>query len=252
MFVKTLLWIGIFLWMAISAAEAQIVLRTAYPNFPPFHFVDEKGAMAGFFYEIIAEALERRMGVTVVWTAYPWTRCQENLKSGTDDAMITVPTPERAVYTVTHRDPFYLKPLNLFTYANHPQLARIGKIRTLADLKTGGFSVITYSGNGWHKNNVEPLGIKTYESAYLENVWKMLAEKRGDTVIEWPLGAWPDIRRAGVADAVVDTGVTLAAMPFHLLIRKGYPRTDLLARFNAAIGKMKADGTMKRILASYR
>jgi polar amino acid transport system substrate-binding protein len=251
MFRKTLLWIGIVLWMTTSAAGAQTRLRIAYPNFPPFHWMNEQGTMAGFFYEIITEALEKRMGLQVVWTSYPWIRCQENLKAGTDDAVLTVPTPERARYTVTHRDPFYQKSLNLFAYANHPQWDRIKKIRTIADLKKGGFSVITYSGNSWHKSHVEPLGIKTHETAYLENVWKMLAEKRGDTVIEWPAGAWPDIMRAGVPDRIVDTSITLSSMPFHLLIRKDYPRTDLLAEFNGVINKMKADGSMKTILAKY-
>jgi polar amino acid transport system substrate-binding protein len=251
MFRKTAIWIGILLWMTTSAVEAQTRLRIAYPYFPPFHWMNEKGEMAGFFYEIISEALEKRMGMTAVWTSYPWIRCQESLKAGTDDAVITVPTPERAQYTVTHRNPFYQKPLNLFTYANHPRWDRISKIRTISDLKKGGFSVITYSGNGWHKTHVEPLGIKTYETAYLENVWKMLAEKRGDTVIEWPAGAWPDIRRAGVPDRIVDTSITLSTMPFHLLIRKDYPRTDLLTDFDEVINKMKADGSMKTILAQY-
>jgi polar amino acid transport system substrate-binding protein len=251
MFGKTVLWVAVLLWMTSTAAGAQTRLRIAYHYFPPFHWMNEKGEMEGFFYDIVSEALEKRMGVTVVWTSYPWIRCQENLKAGTDDALLTVPTPERAEYTVTHRDPFYQKPLNLFTYADHPQGDRIRKIRTIADLKKGGFSVITYSGNGWHKNHVEPLGIKTYETAYLENVWKMLAEKRGDTVIEWPAGAWPDIRRAGVSDRIVDTSVTLATMPFHLLIRKDYGRTGLLTDFNAVISKMKADGAMKTILAKY-
>ena len=248
---KAILFAGILFWMAISAAEAQTSLRLAYPNFPPFHWAKENGAMAGFFYEIITEALEKRMGVTVVWAVYPWTRCQENLKTGEADAIITAPTAERAAYTVTHKDPFYSKPLNLFTYKNHPRLAEIRKIRKLADLKKGGFSVITYSGNGWHKDHVEPLGIKTYETAYLENIWKMLAEKRGDTVIEWPSGAWPEIRRLGISARIVDTSVTLSSMPFHLLIRKDFPRTDLLAGFNETIKMMKADGTMKAILSRY-
>lgn len=251
MFMKALLGIGIVLWLTVSAAEAQTRLRIAYPPFPPFHWMDEGKGMSGFFYEILTEALEKRMGLTVVWTAYPWIRCQENLKTGTDDAVITVPTPERAAYTVTHRDPFYRKPLHLFTYAGHPKLARLGKVRKIADLRKGGFSVITYSGNGWHKNNIEALGIKTHEVAYLENVWRMLAEKRGDTVIEWPPGAWPDIRRIGASDRIVDTGITLAAMPFHLLIRKDYPRVNILAGFNGTIGRMKADGSMNRILAKY-
>jgi polar amino acid transport system substrate-binding protein len=251
MFRKTALFAGILFWMVISSADAQTRLRIAYPYFPPFHWVNEKSEMAGFFYEIITEALETRMGLTVVWTSYPWTRCQENLKAGMDDAVITVPTAERAAYTVTHRDPFYQKPLHLFTYADHPRWAQIKKIRKIADLKKGGFSVITYSGNGWHKENIQPLGIKTYETAYLENVWKMLAEKRGDTVIEWPPGAWPDIGRAGVSSRIVDTSITLSAMPFHLLIRKDHPRADLLAGFNEIIKGMKADGAMKAILSRY-
>jgi polar amino acid transport system substrate-binding protein len=250
-FRKTAIFAGILLGIMVSTVDAQTRLRIAYPYFPPFHWVNENSAMAGFFYEILAEALEKRMGLTVVWTSYPWTRCQENLKAGIDDAVITVPTAERAAYTVTHRDPFYQKPLHLFTYADHPRWAQIKKIRKIADLKKGGFSVITYSGNGWHKENIQPLGIKTYETAYLENVWKMLAEKRGDTVIEWPPGAWPDIRRAEVPDRIVDTSITLSAMPFHLLIRKDHPRVDLLAAFNENIKRMKADGTMKVILSRY-
>lgn len=246
-----LIFTGILFSMISFTANAQTRLRIAYPAFPPFHWAKDNGEMAGFFYEMITEALERRMGLTVVWTAYPWIRCQENLKTGIDDAIITVPTVERAVYTVSHKDPFYQKPLNLFTYMDHPRLLEIRKIRKVADLKEGGFSVITYSGNGWHKENLQSLGIKTYETAYLENVWKMLAEKRGDTVIEWPLGAWPDIRRAGVPDRIVDTSITLSAMPFHLLIRKDHPRVGMLADFNEIIQRMKTDGSMKMILSRY-
>jgi polar amino acid transport system substrate-binding protein len=247
-----LLIIGSLLFFSTSlAANAQPLLRIAYPSFAPFHWVKADGTMSGFFYEIITEALEKRMGVKVVWTAYPWPRCQENLKSGADDAILTVPTAERAVYTVTHKDPFYQKPLNLFTYVGHPRIAAIKKITTIADLKRSGFSVITYSGNGWHKDNVQSLGIKTFEAPYLKNVWEMLAEKRGDIVIEWPPGAWPGIKRAGVTDRVVDTTITIAVMPFHMLIRKDYPDVQILADFNETIQTMKADGTLKLILSKY-
>lgn len=242
-----ILWLG----AVASAADAQTRLRIAYAIFPPFHWVKENGVVTGFFYDIATEALRKRMGVRLVWTSYPWIRCQESLKNGTDDAIMTVPTEERAAYTVTHRDAFYHKSLNLFTYANHPRLEQIRKVRRIADLRDGGFSVITYSGNGWHKVHVQPLGIKTYETGYMKNVWTMLAQRRGDTVIEWPPGAWPDIKRAGVTDRIVDTSIVLSTMPFHLLIRKDYPRTDLLSGFNGVIRTMKADGTMKRILSSY-
>ncbi|MFH0997813.1 MAG: transporter substrate-binding domain-containing protein [Pseudomonadota bacterium] len=205
-----LIFAGIFFVMMSSTAIATPILRIAYPVFPPFHWVNENGEMTGFFYDILTEALEKRMGMAVVWTAYPWSRCQENLKAGKDDAVLTVPTLERAGFTVTHKTPFYLKKLNLFTYIEHPRFAEIIKIQKIADLKSGGFSVITYSGNSWHKENVQSMGIKTYENSSLENVWKMLAEKRGDVVIEWPPGAWPDIRRADVSGRVVDTATQIS------------------------------------------
>ena len=233
-------------------ALAQPPLRIAYPEFPPFHWVGSDGRMTGFFYDIITEALERKMGVHVVWAAYPWTRCQENLKRGLEDAILTVPTAERAEYTVTHPHPFYWKTLHVFTCADHPRLEEIRQLRSLEDLKRDGFSVITYSGNGWNKENVQSAGVRTYETAVLENIWKMLEKKRGDIVIEWPPGAWPDIRLAGLQDRIVDTGVRLSAMPFHLLIRKDSPFVSLLDDFDKTVRKMYNDGTIQSIVLGYQ
>jgi len=226
-------------------------MRMAYPTFPPFHWADESGALKGFLYEIVTEALEKRMGQPLTWTAYPWVRCQENLKTGQADAIITVPTTERAAYTTTHRRPIYKKSLNLFTYADHPRMAEIKEIGGIADMGNSGFSVITYSGNGWHNDHVRSQGVRTYEVAILKNVWKMLAEKRGDLVIEWPPGAWPDIAGEGVADRIVDTRKTIAEMPFHVLIRKNAPMVGLLADLDAVIEQMERDGTIAAILDRY-
>jgi len=148
--------------LAMATAHAQTPLKVAYPTFPPFFWAAEKGVMKGFFYEIIMEALENRMAVPVAWKAYPWTRCQKNLKDGKADAVITVPTAERATYTVTHKNPFYLKSLNVFTYAGHSRIEEIRQIKEIDDIKSGNFSVITYRGNGWHTENVDSKGIMTH------------------------------------------------------------------------------------------
>jgi polar amino acid transport system substrate-binding protein len=234
-----------------SLSQGQPPMRIAYPTFPPFHWTDESGALKGFFYEIVSEALEKRMGQKLVWTAYPWIRCQENLKIGQADAIITVPTAARSAYTVTHRRPIYKKPLNLFTYSDHPRMPEIKAIGGIADMGTSGFSVITYSGNGWHNDHVRSQGVRTYEVAILKNVWKMLAEKRGDLVIEWPPGAWPDIIGEGVPDRIVDTRKTIAEMPFHVLIRKNAPMGGLLADLDAVIEQMEKEGTIAAILDRY-
>ncbi|MCP4693898.1 MAG: amino acid ABC transporter substrate-binding protein, partial [Desulfobacterales bacterium] len=211
----------------------------------------DTGGVKGFFYDMMIEALEKRMGVSTVWAALPWKRCQENVRMGRFDAMITVPTEERAAYSDTHPDPFYLKQIKLFTHVGHERLDEINAIRTIEDIKKGGYTVITYSGNGWHKKNVTSIGVPTFETARVRNVWLMLAAKRGDLVIEWPMGAYPDINELGVGDRVLETDVSLEAMQFHLLISKKSNYKKILPRFNDVIKAMHADGTMKKILSAY-
>ena len=251
--VKTvrLIWILVFVILLPLSGHAQPPLRIAFPIFPPFHWIDKEGHVTGFFYDIIVEALDKKMGIATAWTVYPWFRCQENLKVGADDAVLTVPTTERGVFTVTHPHPFYQKPLSLYTYVDHPRIDEIRKIETIADIKARGFSVITYSGNGWNKMHVRSIGIETFESSYLDNIWKMLARRRGDIVIEWPAGAWPVIERLGLKHQIIDTGIIPASMPFHLLIRKGAPQTGILAEFDTIIVGMIADGTIQTIIKQY-
>ena len=234
-----------------DGALARDDIKIVYPEFQPFFSKTESGGVKGFFYDLIIEALQRRMGIQTSWTALPWKRCQEYVKSGEFDAMITVPTRERSLYSETHADPFYRKELKIFTYTGHARLQAIEQIRTLVDIKKGGFSVITYSGNGWHKKNVASLGVETHETPIVRNVWRMLAGKRGDLVIEWPQGAYPDIYELGLSKALVETDVALEAMPFHLLISKKSDYRKILPRFNAVIKTMQADGTTDAILTAY-
>jgi len=257
MSVKTIFFISILLLVLVfqinsNAQTPQSSLRIAYSEFYPFHWTDKTGTLKGIFYDIITEALEKRMRLPLVWTAYPWARCQENLKFGKDDAILTVPTSERSAYTMTHKDPFFKKPLHIYTYVDHPKLTQIMTIKTITDIKNNGFSVVTYSENGWNKKNIQSLGIKTYESPYIENVWQMLVSRRGDLIIEWPVAALPNISRLKLNHQVFDTGILLSDMPFHLLINKDNPMVSVLNSFNTTIQDMKNDGIISTILERYR
>jgi len=220
-----------------------------YPDFWPF-FTRRDGKMTGFFYEIVSEALGR-MDIKSEWQVYPWGRCQENVKSGLGEAMITVPTAERLEYADTHLNPFYLKELKVFTYAGHSNLPTIMSIREIGDIKKAGLTVITYVGNGWNDRHVKSRGIKTYETPKLPNVWRMLANRRGDIVIEWPGAAWPDILKSNLLGEIVETDVSLQAMPFHLLVSKKSTYIGRLAEFNQVILEMKKDGMIASIVEKY-
>ncbi|WP_232364026.1 substrate-binding periplasmic protein [Desulforapulum autotrophicum] len=226
-------------------------MKIAYPEFYPFFSKPQNGKIEGFFYEILTEALEHRMVIHTQWFQMPWKRCQNQVRIGKMDAMITFPTEERLTYCDTHPDPFYLKELKLFTYKGHKRLNEIQQIGSIADIKKGGYTVITYSGNGWNTDNITTLGIPSFETSEVHNVWKMLAAKRGDLVIEWPVGVKASLDKDGLADKIVETGVLLSSMPFHLLIGKQSGYTHILAGFNDVIQRMLDDGTIKRIIVKY-
>ncbi|MDJ0784431.1 MAG: transporter substrate-binding domain-containing protein [Desulfosarcinaceae bacterium] len=242
---------AILLFWCPLTARAEAPLRIAYTDFPPFHYRSSGEPLQGFFFEIISEALQQRMGIPLKWSAYPWKRCQQNVRNGIDDALLTVPTTERLHYTATHPNPFYLKDLHLFTRKGHPRLTEMQHLQTIADIRDKSFTVVTYSGNSWHQTHVASLGIVTHETDLVENVWRMLAAGRGDLVIEWPHGAWPAIRRLDLTEEILDIRVSLAAMPFHLLIRKNSPFARLLPPFDDTIQAMAADGTIRAIMAPF-
>jgi polar amino acid transport system substrate-binding protein len=235
----------------LNVVWAQPPLRIAYTDFAPFHSREPGKPLEGFFHAILSEAVEQRMGIPLKWTAYPWKRCQYNVRNGIDDALLTVPTPERLAYSATHATPFYRKNLHIFTRADHPRLAMIKTLTSIAAIKDNALSVVTYNGNSWHQTKVASLGITTYETDPIDNVWRMLAAGRGDLVIEWPHGAWPAIRRLRLTNRLTDTGVSLASMSFHLLIRKDASHVTALKTFEEVIQEMHTDGTIAAILAPF-
>lgn len=243
--------LAVALLLPAAPCRAGQPLHIAFPEFWPFFSQGPDGAVTGFFHDIVTEALERRLGVPLVWECYPWVRCQERVREGKSDAMITAPTAERATYALTHPTPFYRKELVAFTSPAHPRLAEILALRSVEDVRRGGFSVVTYIGNGWSRENLSAVGVPVHESSCFECVWPMLAARRADLVVEWPPAAWPGIRHAGLEDRVLQTGVVLDSMPFHLHIGKRSAHAALLGPFEEAVAAMRADGTLDRILAGY-
>ncbi|WP_272701592.1 substrate-binding periplasmic protein [Desulfovibrio sp. Fe33] len=242
--------LAVVLLTGLSPALAAAPLRLAYPDFWPFFTMTAEGYMTGFFYEIVDEALGR-MGIEVEWKEYPWSRCQVLVHSGEADAMITVPTAERQFYTVTHSDPFYVKELKIFTTVDNPKLAEIRRIDSIDDIFRLGLVVVTYNGNGWNDEYIRSRGIKIYESPQLKNVWLMLANNRGDIVIEWPIAAWPQIKAGRVTNRIVETSVSLEGMPFHLLVNRNSPYAERLPEFNDVISQMRCEGRLDEIIGKY-
>eukprot|EP00831_Metopus_contortus_P051124 TRINITY_DN42937_c0_g1_i1.p2 TRINITY_DN42937_c0_g1~~TRINITY_DN42937_c0_g1_i1.p2 ORF type:complete len:277 (-),score=43.28 TRINITY_DN42937_c0_g1_i1:36-866(-) len=250
---KGAFWLSCMFWLfgfLICQPAAAGELRIEYHDYLPFYGRNDDGKLTGFLYEIVTEALGR-IGVEARWDSYPWSRCQADVKHGAADALVTVPTVERLRYTVTHPAPLYMKGHKIYTYARHPRLEAIKAVKSIDDIARENLVVLTYHGNGWNDKHIRSRGIKIYESPKLKNIWLMLANKRGDIVIEWPGAVWSDIQAAGMSDKIVDTGVLLDAVPFHLMISRKSPFADILPQFNAVVLQMQGDGTVEGILRKY-
>lgn len=235
-----------------APAAADGALRIAYTDFPPFHSQDEQGRMSGLLYDIVTEAVQKRLGIPLAWEPCPWARCQERVERGQADALLTVPTPERARYTVTHDVPLYRKERALFTYAGHPRMDQLLALGGVEDIRRAGFTVITYVGNGWVREHLSKAGVRVIETADLGSIWPMLAARRADLAVEWPPAAWDAMQGRVPEGQVVQTPVVLDAVPFHLLVGKGSPLVGFLPQLSLILASMHADGSMERILSAYR
>ncbi|WP_320175692.1 transporter substrate-binding domain-containing protein [Maridesulfovibrio sp.] len=233
----------------LAYAEKEPIIIT-YNDYWPLFRTDKNGTRSGIFYEIVSEAMDS-IDIKIRWESYPWARCQNYIKTGRADGIMTVRTVERSEYTVTHPTPFYNQHLQIFTYRDNPQKAFIDQVKNPEDIKKTGLSVITYVGNGWNKNNVQSLGIKTHEASKPDNVWPMLAYRRGDVVIEWPVAAWIEIKKMNLSRKIVQTNGTVGFIPFHLLISKKSKYVEALPKFEKAIQAMTKSGRIDSIIRKY-
>lgn len=248
--IKSLL-ISLFIIITLCApAQAERRMIIDFPEFYPFVSRDEQGNMRGFFHDIVEQALHE-LGVEAQWQSFPWGRCQSNVQEDAADAIITAPTPQRLTYTKTHATPIFEKQLHIFTRAGHERMHEIKSITCISDIEELDLTVVTYVGNGWNREHIRKMGIRTYQTRQIKGIWQMLANSRGDIVIEWPGGSWPDIRTQGLCNKIVDTGVVVGVMPFHLLVGTNSRFVSILPRFDKIIKRMQTDGTIESIIAKY-
>jgi polar amino acid transport system substrate-binding protein len=250
MFKKIFCMMGLLVLFSLPAL-AKDPLKFVYTNYAPANYQTETGEFKGFFVDIVIEAFKKRMGIPVEIAIFPWKRCQAMVEAGEADMILTIPTPERAVYTITHEKPFWIKKWRLYTYTGHPAIDKFNTFKGLEDLKTGGYTVVSYLGNGWTKTMVEDAGIPCVNANTVEGMYKMLAEKRGDVLIEDTILVNPSLKSLQLADKIIATEGVVAESNYHMLIGKKSQYAEIVPQLNKTIEDMWKDGTIEKILTEY-
>lgn len=227
----------------IASAELRIGLDTA--PYPPFAEVDASGNQTGFEIEL-GEAVCEAMGETCVWTPTAWDGIIPALTSNKIDAIFaSMSITEERQKVIAFSDKYYNTPAVLVA----PKSSDVSDDPASLDGKIVGVQVSTTHANYAEANFADAAdSIKTYPAFDEHNA--DLVAGRVDAVVGDSLAfsdfleANPDfeVKAQLNDDAIFGPGVGVG-------LRK--EDTELLEKFNAAIEKVRADGTYDEIAAKY-
>ncbi|WP_321992547.1 transporter substrate-binding domain-containing protein [Marispirochaeta aestuarii] len=233
--------------MAISQAVHYV-----FQEYRPANFLDETGQPAGFFVDIIREAVENRLGLDLRISVFPWVRCQALVRQGEADLMTTIPTPGRLEYADLVNVPIWIKQYRLYTYRDHPRVPEMHGIRSLEEIRKARFTVISYIGNNWAKTNLEDIGVPVLDATSVEGMYRMLIARRGDIIVDDPILVRDSLNAAGLENRIVLTEGLVESSTFYPMISK---QSDLSARteeFADALQAMWEDGSIESIMDRYQ
>lgn len=124
-------------------------------------------------------------------------------------------------------------------------------ISSLDDIRRGRYQVVSYLGNEWIKSAVEAMGIHVQYANSVEGMYRMLASRRAELIIEEASLASPRIQQLNLAGKIIRTNGVGSESGFHLLIGKRSPFVQVMPHLEATLTAMEHDGTIATILEKY-
>ncbi|HEI8865620.1 arginine ABC transporter substrate-binding protein [Serratia sp. AKBS12] len=235
---KLLVAAAVLAGMSFSVQAAETLRFASSATYPPFESLDANNQIVGFDIDL-AKALCKQMQTDCTFTNQAFDSLIAALKFKKYDAVISGMdiTPERSKQ-VSFTQPYYANSAIV--------IAQKGKYATLADLK--GKKVGMENGTTHQKYmqdkhpEINTVAYDSYQNAILELKNGRVDGVFGDTAVvnEW-LKSNPNLAPVGehITDAqYFGTGLGIAVRPDN---------QALLAKLNAALAAIKADGTYKAI-----
>jgi polar amino acid transport system substrate-binding protein len=219
---------------------------------PPYGIVRPDGERAGYYTDVAQEALAR-MGCTSTLVARPWARGLKELEEGQLDLMPGMLfNRERSRYALFSRG-INLSPNLLFLTA---AASRRTALPRLADLRDTDLKIAIETG-AYYSAEYAALLVDPRFAARLHPVpdraraWLMLESGRVDGVISdqaSALVAGMPLRPVGDAPRPV---LMLSSVPARIAFSRRHHDEAFVARFDAAIESMIADGSLLRLRERY-
>lgn len=231
-----------------SSSIAQAPMEVVYfNNYPPFSW-EENGQMKGILIDTLTEVIKNRMGLEISHQGYPWARAQLIVKANEADAFVTVPTPERKIYTEVSSEPVIIVTFTPFTSIQNTRIDALKAVKNLSDLKK--FSHIQYIGSGWAKHKLGGMNVEWVRT--LDKALFLLAKNRFDLFVDTSPVVRFNVKRLGYQEQVVELPNIIDTSSFNLCISKKSRYVDVLPAFDAEMAKLRASGKLQEIYDQYR
>lgn len=238
---------------AAKAEESQeAVLAMAGGPWPPFFMYNEGPDVPhGLFVDLLHAVFTQELGIEIKRHILPWKRAQGEVEAGVADFMVTTPTDVRKKYAVNTAIPLYQLYYTLYTYTGHDKLEEFGKVKTPRDLAGMDVTIAALRGDGWFKKNITDAGVDTHLVNSDEQLPKLVAAKRVDGLIDAELPMDVFIRRHNLQDSIIRTDAKFGPLNFHIQISKKSSLIYRVDEINAALIKLRDNGTFEAIKNKY-
>ena len=239
--------IAVVIYLTTCAAWAGRPLTIVRgQNFPPYHYLDDKGELKGFIVDIIT-GVSDTLELDIRFAQYPWSRCLHMVKTGEADAMMNLfKTPERATFMIFEESILAREVNMFFTLKSSPVLfsgnlndlkgKRIGAIRNYSygedfDARSGGLNI---------------LRLET-EDGLLRN----LISRRCDIIIGNDIVLRTLAGQIIGGEDMIATGPRVTNDPLYIGFSKAKGHEQLARRFSHALKQFRLSSDYRAILKKY-
>lgn len=246
---RVLGWLMVVACGALQACE----VRARWNDDPPFAMRLADGRIGGLNVELVEQTLAR-MGCKAQWLELPWARALVELEAGRLDLLPGgFRRPEREPYAFFVAD-HELSQNRLFV--RKADRASIAAATRLAEVARPGWRLGVQIGVVYGPEYADLLAQPQFRARLTQatarrSLWQMLELGRVDGVLSSEVSARWELQQAGLADAIVPTGVLLSHEPAYVLISRRSRDAAWAERYQQAFAGLKADGGMARIVHKY-
>ncbi|HYX32285.1 MAG TPA: transporter substrate-binding domain-containing protein [Oligoflexus sp.] len=234
-----------YLFLVSTFLQASPIKIGFSNDYEPVSFA-RHGKAVGISPDIVREAIGNEL--TVEFVSLPWVRAQRMVEEGKLDAMFSIATQAREVYSIPSALPGFTGEFRGYTYIHHPQMERLSRVKRIEEIKD--LVACEYLGSGWGNQHLKSVLQRIEFSPTLATKLEMTRWKRCDFIVELDFLVDYQNNRSSL-DKLVKLPAVYQTVSFRLLLSKKSAYKELLTVFDKNIVNLEKAGRVRSIIQSW-